>query len=171
MFLKCLEGMYLTYTSEIFPDRRRKKQIFAEQCLGLFLAELGLFCHFLPGLLAIVLGSKPSPVTRIAGIGLGTWLSQDICYARMTRNEMDFGLRNSFPSYFYRRYYYLCLQLKCSWNDQRVCFFPPWRIHQLVVSISSKTAIFHMFKYSNIKRPLKLLRANKTPQICAIPFV
>ena len=74
MFLKCSEGMYLTYTSEIFPDPRRKSQVFVEQFLGLFLAELGLFCHFVPGLLAIALGSKPSPVTRIAGIGLGTSL-------------------------------------------------------------------------------------------------
>ena len=66
--------MYLTYTSEIFPDLRRKKEVFVDQCVGLFLVELGLFCHFVPGLLAIALGPKPSPVTRIAGIGLGTRL-------------------------------------------------------------------------------------------------
>ena len=66
--------MYLTYTSEIFPDLRRKKEVFVDQYLGLFLVELGLFCHFVPGLLAIALGPKPSPVTRIAGIGLGTRL-------------------------------------------------------------------------------------------------
>ena len=58
MILKCLEGMYVTYTSEIFSDPRRKKKAFVEQYLGLFLAELGLFCHFVPGLLAIVLGSR-----------------------------------------------------------------------------------------------------------------
>ena len=38
--------MYVTYTYEIFPDPRCKKQVFAEQYLGLFVAELGLFCHF-----------------------------------------------------------------------------------------------------------------------------
>ena len=41
--------MYVTYTSEIFSDPRRKKKVFVEQYLGLFLAELGLFCHFVPG--------------------------------------------------------------------------------------------------------------------------
>ena len=56
-------------------DLRRKKQVFVDQYLGLFLVELGLFCHFVPGLLAIALGPKPSPVTRIAGIGLGTRLA------------------------------------------------------------------------------------------------
>ena len=64
--------MYLTYTSAIFPDLRRQTQVFVEQYLGLFLVELELFCHFVPGLLAIALGPKPSPVTWIAGIGLGT---------------------------------------------------------------------------------------------------
>ena len=63
--------MYVTYTSEIFPDPRSKMQVFVEQCLGLFLAELGLFRHFVPGLPAIVLGSKPPPLTWIAGIGVG----------------------------------------------------------------------------------------------------
>ena len=58
MILKCLEGMYLTYTSEIFCDPRRKKNVFVQQYLGLFLAELGLFCHFVLGLLAIALGSR-----------------------------------------------------------------------------------------------------------------
>ena len=72
MLLKCSEGMYLTYTSEIFPDLRRKREVFVDQYLGLFLVELGLFCHFVPGLLAIALGPMPSFVTRIAGIGLGT---------------------------------------------------------------------------------------------------
>ena len=43
MILKCLEGMYVTYTSEIFSGPRRKKKVFVEQYLGLFLAELGLF--------------------------------------------------------------------------------------------------------------------------------
>ena len=76
MLLKCSEGMYLTYTSEIFPDLRRKKEVLVDQYLGLFLVELGLFCHFVPDLLAIALGPKPSPVTRIAGIGLGTRLSK-----------------------------------------------------------------------------------------------
>ena len=46
MILKCLEGMYVTYTSEIFSDPRRKKEVFIEQYLGLFLAELGLFLPF-----------------------------------------------------------------------------------------------------------------------------
>ena len=49
--LKCSEGMYVTYTSEIFSDPRGKKQVLVEQWLGLF----G------PGVLAIALGSKPSP--------------------------------------------------------------------------------------------------------------
>ena len=74
MLLKCSEGMYLTYTSAIFPDLRRKTQVFVEQYLGLFLVELELFCHFVPGFLAIALGPKPSPVIRIARIGLGTRL-------------------------------------------------------------------------------------------------
>ena len=43
MIRKCSEGMYVTYTSEIFPDPHSKKQVFVEQCLGLFVAELGLF--------------------------------------------------------------------------------------------------------------------------------
>ena len=88
MFLKCSEGMYLTYTSEIFPDPRRKSQVFVEQFLGLFLAELGLFCHFLPGLPAIALGSKPLPLTRIAGIGLGT---------RLVRSNNPKSLRQFVP--------------------------------------------------------------------------
>ena len=71
--------MYLTYTSEIFPDLRRKKQVFVDQYLGLFLVVLGPFCHFVPGLLAIALGPKPSPVTQIAGIGLGTRLGTGAC--------------------------------------------------------------------------------------------
>ena len=58
MILRCSEGMYVTYTSEIFPYPRSKKQVFVEQCLGRFLAELGLFCHFVPGLLGIVLGTE-----------------------------------------------------------------------------------------------------------------
>ena len=66
--------MYVTFTSEIFPDPRSKKQVSVGQCLGLFLPELGLFYHFVPGLLAIALGSKPPPLTWIAGIGLGTRL-------------------------------------------------------------------------------------------------
>ena len=67
--------MYVTYTSEIFPDPRSKMQVFVEQYLGLFLAELGLFYHFVPGLPAIALGSKPPPHTRISGNGLGTRLT------------------------------------------------------------------------------------------------
>ena len=74
MILKCLEGMYVTYTSEIFSDPRRKKKVFVEQYLGLFLAELGLFCHFVPGLLAIAFGSRLPLFIWIAGIGLGTRL-------------------------------------------------------------------------------------------------
>ena len=66
--------MHLTYASEIFPDPRRKKELFVEQHLELFLAELGLFGHFVPGLLAIAFVTKPSPVTWMAGIGLGTRL-------------------------------------------------------------------------------------------------
>ena len=71
MILECLEGMYVTYTFEIFSDPRRKKKVFVEQYLGLFLAELGLFCHFVPGLLAIALGFRLSLFIWIAGIGLG----------------------------------------------------------------------------------------------------
>ena len=74
MILKCLGGMYVTYTSKIFSDPRRKKKVFVEQYLGLFLAELGLFCHFVPGLLAIGLGSRLPLFIWIAGIGLGTRL-------------------------------------------------------------------------------------------------
>ena len=74
MILKCLEGMYVAYTSEIFSDPPRKKKVFVEQYLGLFLAELGLFCHFVPGLLAIALNSRLPLFIRIAGIGLGTRL-------------------------------------------------------------------------------------------------
>ena len=74
MILECLEGMYVTYTSEIFSDPRRKKKVFVEQYLGLFLAELGLFCHFVPGLLAIALSSRLPLFIWIAGIGLGTRL-------------------------------------------------------------------------------------------------
>ena len=58
MILKCLEGMNVTYTSEIFSDPRRKKKVFVEQYLGLLLAEVGLFCHFVPGLLAMAPGDK-----------------------------------------------------------------------------------------------------------------
>ena len=43
MILECLEGMYVTYTSEIFSDPRRKKKVFVEQYLGLFLTFLP-FC-------------------------------------------------------------------------------------------------------------------------------
>ena len=32
---------------------------------------LGLFCHFVLGLIAVALVSKPTPLTRIVGIGLG----------------------------------------------------------------------------------------------------
>ena len=74
MILKCLEGMYVTYTSEIFSDPRRKRKVFVEQYLGLFLAELGLFCHFVPGLLAIALSSRLPLFIWIAGIGLRTRL-------------------------------------------------------------------------------------------------
>ena len=70
--------MYVAYTSEIFPDPPSKKQVFVEQYLGLFLAELGLFCYFVPGLPAIALGFKPPPLTRIAGIGLGTRLPRTL---------------------------------------------------------------------------------------------
>ena len=76
MILECLEGMYVTYTSEIFSDPRRKKKVFVEQYLGLFLAELGLFCHFVPGLLAIALSSRLPLFIWIAGIGLGTRLAR-----------------------------------------------------------------------------------------------
>ena len=76
MILECLEGMYVTYTSEIFSDPRRIKKVFVEQYLGLFFAELGLFCHFVPGLLAIALSSRLLLFIWIAGIGLGTRLSE-----------------------------------------------------------------------------------------------
>ena len=52
----------------------QKKEGFVEQYLGLFLTELGLFCHFVPGLLAIALGSRLPLFIWIAGIGLGTRL-------------------------------------------------------------------------------------------------
>ena len=42
--------------------------------LGLFLVDLGLFCHFFARPSAIALGSKPTLVTRIARTGLGTRL-------------------------------------------------------------------------------------------------
>ena len=59
--------MYVTYTSEIFPDPHRKKQVFVEQYLGLFLADLGLFCHFVLGPLTMAFSPKPPPLTWIAG--------------------------------------------------------------------------------------------------------
>ena len=68
--------MYVTYTSEIFSDPHRKKKVFVEQYLGLFLTELGLFCHFVRGLLAIALGSRLPLFIWIAGIGLGTRLGK-----------------------------------------------------------------------------------------------
>ena len=37
---------------------------------GTFHVELGPFCYFVPGLLAIALSSKPFSLTRIARIGL-----------------------------------------------------------------------------------------------------
>ena len=77
--------MYVTYISEIFSDRRRKKKVFVEQYLGLFLAELGLFCHFVPGLLAIALGSRLPLFISIAGIGLGTRLGFTRIYRGYTR--------------------------------------------------------------------------------------
>ena len=52
----------------------QQKQVFVEQFLGLFLAQLGLFRHFVPGLLTIALGSKPPPLARKAEVGLGTRL-------------------------------------------------------------------------------------------------
>ena len=75
--------MYVTYTSEIFSDPGIKKKVFVEQYLGLFLAELGLFCHFVPGLLAIALDSRLPLFISIAGIGLGTRLDSTMsccCY-------------------------------------------------------------------------------------------
>ena len=39
---------------------------------GTFLPEWGLFCNFVPGLLAILLGSRLASLTRIVGIGLET---------------------------------------------------------------------------------------------------
>ena len=94
MLLKASGGMYLTYTSETFPDPRRKKQVFVEQYLGLFLAELGLFCHFVPGLLAISLGSKPPPLIRIAGIGLGSKLVDVVILQQRAGKKITF-LRNT----------------------------------------------------------------------------
>ena len=101
MILKCLEGMYVTYTSEIFSDPRRKKKVFVEQYLGLFLAELGLFCHFVPGLLAIALGSRLPLFIWIAGIGLGTRLKatrkQTACSE--TNRKQNWHLRNGPGNY------------------------------------------------------------------------
>ena len=45
--------------------------------LGLFLVDLGLFCHFFARLRAITLVSKPPLVTQIARTGLGTRLTLD----------------------------------------------------------------------------------------------
>ena len=86
MILKCLEGMYVTYTSEIFSDPRREKKVFVEQYLGLFLAELGLFCHFVPGLLAIALDSRLPLFIWIARIGLGTRLDENVAFLKNTEH-------------------------------------------------------------------------------------
>lgn len=76
IFLKRSEGMYVTYryTSEIFTDPHSKKQVFIKQCLGFFLNELRLFCHFmaLPSRYhARFQASSLTSLTWIAGIGLG----------------------------------------------------------------------------------------------------
>ena len=43
MILKCLEGIYVTYTSKIFPDPCRKKQVFIKRYLGHSLQCRGIF--------------------------------------------------------------------------------------------------------------------------------
>ena len=91
MILKCLEGMYVTYTFEIFSDPHRKKKAFVEQYLGLFLAELGLFCHFVPGLLAIALGSRLPLFIWIAGIGLWTRLKVENIFSSNTAMKLKLG--------------------------------------------------------------------------------
>ena len=76
MILKCSEGIYVTYTSEIFPNPRSKKQVFRRAMSGTFSRWTGTFLSFCAGLLASALSSKPPPLTRIAGIGLGTRLKK-----------------------------------------------------------------------------------------------
>ena len=99
MILKCLEGMYVTYTSEIFSDPRREKKVFVEQYLGLFLAELGLFCHFVPGLLAIALDSRLPLFIWIAGIGLGTRLDENVASFKNTdHTKFKTKVQNAMPS-------------------------------------------------------------------------
>ena len=95
MILKCLEGTYVTYTSEIFSDPRRKKKVFVEQYLGLFLPKLGLFCHFVPGLLTIALSSRLPLFIWIAGIGLGTRLVSHGFWCKQTRKFGHSSIRQS----------------------------------------------------------------------------
>ena len=74
MILKCSEGMYVTYTSEIFPDPSSKNQVFVERCLGLFLAELGLFlpfCARLCGRRGGLMLSPPDSRSSAPGSSLG----------------------------------------------------------------------------------------------------
>ena len=83
--LNVWKGCMFTYTSEIFSDPRRKKKVFVEQYLGLFLAELGIFCYFVPGLLAIALSSRLPLFIWIAGIGLGTRLDRAVILDARTK--------------------------------------------------------------------------------------
>ena len=94
--LKCSEGMDETYISEIFPDPRRKKAGFRRAIrlnAKTFSRWTGTFCHFVPGLLAIALGSKPSPLTRIAEIGLGRGcnLPKNLTLFTVTRSANESG--------------------------------------------------------------------------------
>ena len=80
VILKCSVGMYVTYTSQMFPDPHRKKQVFVEQYLWVFLAELGLFALLCQAFSLIAPASKPPPLTRLAGIGLGMRLVSSLIF-------------------------------------------------------------------------------------------
>ena len=121
MILQCLEGMYVAYTSEIFSDPRRKK-VFVEQYLGLFLAELGLFCHFVPGLLAIALGSRLPLFIWIAGIGLGTRLSialsvllGPIALMALLMSLLQFSCKKSISMFFPAPPFQFAVQAHMQW--------------------------------------------------------
>ena len=79
-------------------------------------------------------GNDVGKTEKLATKGLQSCCTGDVLTDAVLRGclpksvPLDLGLKNSFPSNFYNKYYYLSLLLKCTWNDPKVYFAPVLRI-------------------------------------------
>ena len=143
------------------PWSSQKKAGFRRSVSGTFSRWIGTFCHFVPGLLFIALGPKPSSVTRIAGIGMGT--RQGKCYGQNVRQYSECGNCTK----VFCCYVCLTCKLSCTKRIETLRCWPNWfwkilQLNWLAVSTvniyCSIVFALHFFQFGSLLTVVQVVR-------------